>query len=576
MTSIAAAHHEAGRFAQAESAYSQLLAERPGDLALMISLADVLVDSRRFSEAEPLYRKVIDAAPDSPASVGAYDGLAAVLQEFGDLDQAVPASKKAAHLRADPDEAYAVGLVLENLGRGDDAMEMFRLAADLKPQFGEAHHKLAGHLRIRGETEKSIRHYELSVEASPNLAEFRCNLANALRLAGYEDRALVSVRQAIELKPELAEAHNVLGAIWKDRRRPSDALGSFARALQLKPDYAEAINNMAGVIEQAGRIDEAGDMYQRAVTLTPQVPEFHENLGLNLLLRGQFARGWEETEWRRVNPANPASRMFPTPMWDGSPLIGRTILLHAEQGLGDTIQFVRYVKLVRERGAGRVVIECQPLLANLIRTVKGVDEVIEQGQPWPAFELHCPLMSLPVAFQTTAEKIPTSIPYITADPAKSESWKRKLVGASGKRIGLVWAGNPKHKNDRNRSIPPGKLASLADVAGVSFVSLQKGEAPAAPEKLKLLDLTSELTDFTETAALISNLDLVITVDTAVAHLAGAMGKPVWILLPAVPDWRWMLKREDSPWYPTTRLFRQAAPGDWTGVVKRIVSELAHL
>jgi tetratricopeptide (TPR) repeat protein len=569
LISVAARAHEAGRLAEAESAYRQLLNDRPGDSAMMISLADVLVDAMRFAEAEPLYRQVIAAAPDSPASAGAYDGIAAIFQDRGELEQAVPASKKAAELRGDADDAYAVGLVLENLGRGDDAVDMFQLAVKCRPGFAEAHHKLAGHLRVRGQTEDSIREYELSVAAKPEVAEFHCNLANALRLAGHEDRALLSVRRAIELKPELAEAHNVLGAIWKDRRRPSDAVGSFTRALQLKPDFAEAINNMAGVIEQAGKIDEAGALYEKAVSLRPQVPEFHENLALNQLLRGQFDRGWQESEWRRANKANPASRAFHRPVWDGNDLTGRSILLHAEQGLGDTIQFVRYAKLVRDRGAARVIVECQPALAALARGVEGVTEVIEQGQPWPEFDVHCPLMSLPIPFRTRLESIPQGVPYIHAEPEKTAAWKEKLAGLTGKRVGLIWAGNPKFRNDKIRSMPPAKLLPLAGLPGISFVSLQKGAAASAPQTLKLLDLTAQLKDFTETAALIANLDLIITVDTAVGHLAGAMGKPTWIMLSAIPDWRWMLGRDDSPWYPSVRLFRQATPGDWTGVMQRI-------
>ncbi len=574
LISQAAELHDAGRFADAEAAYRQLLADRPGDTAVVISLADVLVDAGRIDEAELLYKQVLETSPAAASSAGAYDGLAAIAQDRGDLNTAVPFSKKAAELRGNADDAYAVAMVLENLGRGDDAMDMFKLAAELRPEFAEAHHKLAGHLRIRGKTADSIRHYQRSVEAQPTVAEFHCNLANALRLAGDEDAALVSARKAIELKPELAEAHNVLGAIWKDRRRPSDALGSFQKAIQLKPEYGEAINNMACVIEQAGRIDDAAAMYEQAVRSKPEVPEFHVNLGLNLLLRGDFARGWHEADWRRRDPSNPASRPFPKPIWDGSPLNGRTILLHAEQGLGDTMQFIRYAGLVRDRG-GRVVVECQPLLTELLKDVDGVDQVVTLGPALPEFDVHCPLMSLPIVFRTDLNSIPTPGNYLKAEPEKVAAWSQRLAGVSGKRVGLVWAGSATFRNDKIRSIPPAKLLPLAAVPGISLVSLQKG-GPAAPEQLNLIDKTAELTDFTETAALIANLDLVISVDTAVAHLAAAMGKPTWIMLPAVPDWRWMLGRDDSPWYPSARLFRQDTSGSWTNVIERLANALAEL
>jgi tetratricopeptide (TPR) repeat protein len=571
-TSAAVAEHEAGRLDQAESLYRARLSQFPDDLATIIGLADVLTDAGQLTEAEGLYRKAIALDGESPAAAGAYDGLAAIRQDLGDLEAAIPASKKAAVLRGSADDSFGVGNTLEFLGRTADAIEMFILATQQRPGFAQAHIKAAQHLLASGRFEESVPHYVAAIEVHPDLAELHCNLANAYRRLRDLTPALKSVRRAIELKPQLAEAHNIMGVIWKDRRRPSDALESFKRALELKPEYAEVLNNIGGVYETAGQVEKAGEFYARAVAMQGEAIQFHENLAYNCLLRGHFPLGWQEFEWRRLKPSNPGSRPFPQPTWDGSSLEGKTIVLFAEQGFGDTIQFLRYAPLVAQRGA-RVILEIQPALLPLASKITGVAEAFAQGKGWPACDCQCALMSLPLVFKTELESIPREIPYIKADLAKVQTWKAKLQSTTGRRVGLVGAGSATNTNDRNRSCPPGKLAPLAEVTGVSFVSLQKRETDAPPTGLNLLDLTTDLTDFSDTAALIENLDLVIAVDTAVAHLAGAMGKPVWILLPAVNDWRWLMHREDSPWYPTARLFRQETPGDWTGVINKVCDAL---
>ncbi|HSV14382.1 MAG TPA: hypothetical protein VLI90_08990, partial [Tepidisphaeraceae bacterium] len=384
---------------------------------------------------------------------------------------------------------------------------------------------------------------------------------------------------AIELKPDLAEAHNVLGVLWKARRRPADALAEFVRATHLRPHYAEACNNAGSVLELLGRPAEATRFYENAIVIQPDTAQFHENLALNLLQLGNYPAGWAEHEWRRREPTNPASRIFPVPEWDGSPLNGRAIFLHAEQGVGDTVHFARYIPLVREHaGAGRIIVEVQPSLANLIRHgIRGVDEVVPQGQvPASPMDLHKPLLSLPPLFGTTVQTIPNQ-PYLTPDPAKVAAWAAKLPPRDRTlRIGLTWSGNPRHKNDRNRSCPPAQLEPLGSVEGVSYISLRKGAAVQnPPASLRLIDLTEQLQDFADTAALMANLDLLVSVDTAVVHLAGAMGMPGWVMLPYVADWRWLLGREDSPWYPSLKLFRQATAGDWTNVVERVRAALSE-
>ena len=565
--------HDAGDLAGAEAAYRTLLAARPGDPAVTIALADVLADAERSADASHLYHLVIDAAPDAPESADAYDGLAAVLQDAGDVDRAVAASRRAVALRGDADDAYRLGYTLEQMNRADDANAAYELAAAFRPGFAEAHAKVGTYLMRRNRPAEAAERYRTAADAGPTIAEIHCNLAQARRLAGDEDGALKSARKAIELKPDLAAAHNVLGSILQDRRRPAEALAAFQRAVSLKPDLVDAYNNIGGIMERIGRPVDAGMAYERAVAMAPTVPQFHANLGMNRLLRGDLTGGWAEFDYRRADRTNPASRTFDGhPLWDGGPLGGRTVLLTAEQGMGDTIQFLRYAPMVANRG-GRVIVECHPPLVPLARTVAGVADVVPlaDGVALPDFDVHCPLMTLPRVFNTRLDTIPASVPYVSADPAKVAEFAAKLP-ADGRRVGLAWAGNPAFAHDRARSIAPARLSPLA-AAAVQWVSLQKSSATPPPAELKLTDVTADLHDFADTAALIASLDLVVTVDTAVAHLAGAMGKPVWVLLPAVPDWRWMLGRPDSPWYPTARLFRQTEAGDWAGVVQSVVTAL---
>jgi len=370
---------------------------------------------------------------------------------------------------------------------------------------------------------------------------------------------------------------NILGAALLETNQIDESITALRRAVQIKPDYAQAHNNLCSALYQRGQVTEATAAATRAVSLKPEFADAHWSLGLMLLAQGNFAQGWQEYEWRwqRDNFTTP-QRDFPQPRWDGQDLHGKTILLHAEQGLGDTLQFVRYAPMVAQKG-GRVILECQRDLKRLLSQLPGVDEIMTTSESLPPFDLHCPLMSLPSVFKTELASIPVAIPYLKSDPVLAAVWRSRLASAStARRVGLVWAGSPLKRRDRNRSIMLAQFAPLASITNVVFHSLQKGEAgkQLPPKGLILRDFGAELNDFADTAALLDCLDLIITVDTAVAHLAGAMGKQVWTLLPFAPDGRWLLNREDSPWYPTMRLFRQTRIGDWATPIYQVRDLLA--
>jgi hypothetical protein len=361
----------------------------------------------------------------------------------------------------------------------------------------------------------------------------------------------------------------------------AEAIEDCAKAIRLKPDYAEAYNAMAAALQMQGRHAEAIENYRQTLRLKPDYAEVHNNLGMVLLLTGKFAEGWAEYQWRLYAKDVAYPHRYENPRWDGSSFADRTLLVHYEQGLGDNLQFVRYLPMVKARG-GTVIFEVRKSLLGLLRGFPGIDELVEASfdvKPAVDFDIYTSLLELPRIFGTTLETIPADVPYIHADSGKVEYWKSRLAGNDFK-VGIVWAGKPTNKNDRNRSCPLEQFASLAQIPGVRLYGLQKGQAATQLEelsdKIAVTDLDSQIEDFTDTAAVIENLDLVVSVDTAVLHLAGAMGKPVWALLPFTSDWRWMLDRRDSPWYPTMKLFRQRKWGDWDDVFQRVAEELKIL
>ena len=568
-----------GQLDEAIAACRQAIALRPNYPEAHNNLGFALTAKGQFDEAIAVCRQAIALKPNF---ADAYNNLGNALKDSSQLDEAIAAFRQAIALKPNLAEAHSnLGNALADKGQLDEAIAAFRRAIALRPEYAKAHGNLGIALKNKGQLDEAIAACRLAIALNPNYAEAHNNLGIALTDKGQLDEAIAAYRRAGALNFNLPEAHSNLGNALTDKGRLDEAIAAYRQAIALKPNYAEAHSNLGNALTDKGQLDEAIAACRQAIALNPNFPEAHNNLAMVLLMQGDFERGWEEYEWRWKCKDFPSHLPnLAQPQWDGCPLEGRTILLHAEQGFGDAIQFVRYLPLVQQRG-GKIVIECHTQLQRLFQIMAGREcQIVAEGQPLPIFDLHCPLLSLPRVFQTTLTNLPQIVPYLHADAEDAKRWRHRLdeLGPSVK-VGLAWAGRPTHKDDRNRSMKLARLAPLGQVPGVRFFSLQKGDAAAQaktpPAGMELVDWTEELKDFADTAALIANLDLVIAVDTAVVHLAGAMGKPVWTLLPFVSDWRWLLERDGSPWYPTMRLFRQSSLGDWDRVIARVAEALSH-
>ncbi len=466
-------------------------------------------------------------------------------------------------------EWLQLGLEHQQNGRLEEAERIYRQVLARNPDHPDALHLLGVLAAQRGRAEAAAALIARAIALNPAAAFYHNNLGNVLQDMGRLTESLLCYEEALRLEPEYVEALVNLGNALNKLDRFGEALSCYLEAQRLRPDYAGLYVNLAHALIDQGLLEEAQGLVEEALRLEPDNAQAHGARSRIWLLKGDFERGLAEYEWRWV--LQPGSRRpFAQPEWDGSSLQGRRILLHAEQGLGDTIQFLRYVPLVQQAG-GRVIVECPPRLVELAAGVEGVEQVVASGQPLPEFDLHAPLLSLPRILGTRLETIPARVPYLR--PPAAEDFPELPGGKL--RVGLAWAGNPAHRNDRRRSVPLERLEPLGSVEGVVFFNLQKGPAAeqGSPAGLRLEQLPGRWNDLPWLAASVARLDLVISVDTLQAHLAGALGRPVWLLLPFAPDWRWMLGRDDSPWYPTMRLFRQPAPGDWDSVIERVRQEL---
>jgi tetratricopeptide (TPR) repeat protein len=571
--------HDLGDPAGAAEAHSQALRLRPESPEVLIGLGKSLAAQGRTDEAERQYREALRV---EPGNGDALTQLGVLLAQTARLPDGIVCLRQA--VQGHPGNAVAhhnLGVALAESGQKEEAIATMRAALQIDPGYAECHYNLGNVSRDLKRSEEACAAYREAIAHRPDHAGAFNNLGLTLAESKHHAEAVCLLQQATRLQPKNAQSHNNLGLALTELGRFAEAQTCFLEALRLDPQYAEAHVNLGSCYKEQGRLEEAITYYQMALWYRPGLASAEYNRALAWLQAGDYARGWPAYEWRWRRSSAP-SRLFARPRWDGSDPTGKTILLWCEQGLGDAIQFARYATVVKARGC-RVVLECPPPLAELLRTCPGVDVLVPEGQPLPEYDYQVPVMSLPAVLGTLLDTVPATVPYLTASQEVVARWQQRL-GQGGLKVGLVWQGNPRHQWDHWRSIPLARFRPLAQVPGMRLISVQHGPGSEQAQQLKGLFEVAEPWGsdqpgpgpFPETAALMKALDLVITVDSSAAHLAGALGVPVWSLLAAVSDWRWMLERGDTPWYPTMRLFRQQRLGDWAEVIDRLLPELQCL
>ncbi|MFM0668861.1 tetratricopeptide repeat protein [Paraburkholderia sediminicola] len=585
----------------------------PPHAAYLASLIDAALEAHqaaRLDAAESFYREALVL---DPAHTGALHYFGVLQYQRGDHDAAASLMSRA--LKLDRHDAACWsnrGLVAAALGHLDEAMICYDQALQLQPDFADAHNNFGVALQAQGDLNEAIEQYRLALASNPTLLDAHLNLGTALSKLARFDEALACYREVLSLDPTSAEAHFNAGNAHKARGDHGAAIAGFERALALRANYAEAHVNLGSLIGKLGdyagaeahyrhavaikpipthlvclggslgaqgRLDEEEGFYRRALALDPHYADAHQNLAWLLLKRGNYRQGWAEFALRWRKSDYDAIAVPGVTEWHGEPLGGRRLLLVGEQGFGDHFQFLRFASVLAQRGATVDLCVREPLLP-LVERIAGVHRAFS-GKPDGEYDFWVPMMSVPSCIDMDLSDIPADVPYLFADKAKIKAWRKRLGAAekSKRKVGLVWAGSPTFGNDRYRSMTLTDLSALGGLENVAWYALQKGPAHAqladAPPAFRANDFTADLNSFEDTAALIMNLDLVIAVDTGVAHLAGALGKPVWLMLPANSDWRWLEARGDSPWYPGMRLFRQAVLGNWAPVIKDVTEALRH-
>jgi len=577
----ALAHQRAGRLAQAEALCEHMLAREPDHVDVLHLRGVLCIQAGRHAAATALLERVLARAPELAL---AHKNLGAAFHAAGRPAEAEPSYRRALALAPDLAEAHnLLGQLFNETGRPADALAHLRAAVQLAPDDAEAANNLGNALQSLGDLPASIHCYHGALERRPDFAICYSNLGSALQRQGHPDAAIANYRAALSLAPDHAIAHGNLAGLLGERGEIAAATAHFERALALEPDSATTAMSLGSMLYDLNRLDEAIEAYERALRLRPHFSRARLNLAFALLKRGDFVRGWDAYRARwETGELDHVRRRFPGPPWDGADPAGRTFLLYGEQGLGDLIQFCRYLPLLKARGARTVLLvdgSWRPL-AGLLASLDGVDLLVDDPAALPPFDHHCSVLDLPLRFGTTLETIPAAVPYLAADPARRAFWRSRLGAADRLRVGLVWAGGTVFAKEPVRSPRLAPLLTLLERADVQWVGLQQGdgrrdlEASAMPAGF--VDLGPELRDLADTAAVMAELDLVISSCTAPAHLAGALGRPTWIMLPAASDWRWLIGRDDSPWYPTARLFRQPARGDWSSVVERLDAALTAM
>lgn len=570
--------HQANDLAAAEALYRDALAADPGNLDIQYLLGTLLLQQGRFRDSANLLETITAARPDVP---DAHNNLGVAYKALGEWEPAMRAFQAA--IKANPEYSQAffnLGAVLDERELPADAEKCYRRGLELNPADRQMRSALAETLGRQQKWEDAEACYrQLAVGESDN-PDLQVRLGFVLVRQDRLDEAVELFQKVLAAKPDYHEIHNNLGYIYERQGRLDDAIAATGRALELCPDYAEGHNNLGTALKSLGRLDEACSSFRQALTLRPDFPLAEFNLGTTLLLQGDLTGGWPGYD-RRSDTLDVPPVSYGKPRWDGSPLDGRTILLAAEQGLGDTIQFIRYAPLI-QKTASRVIVHCPRPLAKLLDGCDGIDQLIFEGDELPDFEIEAPLLSLPRILGTTAETIPADVPYLAANDDLVAKWQKWRADIDGFTVGICWQGNRDYPRDNERSPRLQAFAPLAAIPGVKLVSLQKGDGCEQISDVGFDviepgdDFDGAAGAFMDTAALMMNLDLIVTSDTAIPHLAGALGVPVWLALPFLPDWRWLLDREDSPWYPSMRLFRQPAIGDWDTPLANIAKALQEI
>ncbi|HEV2625967.1 MAG TPA: tetratricopeptide repeat-containing glycosyltransferase family protein [Xanthobacteraceae bacterium] len=540
--------HRQGQLRAAEKIYARVLKAAPGNFDALNLLGAIRMQQGQFGEARGLFSAAAKANP----------GIAAVWCNLGQAEYA--------------------------LKRPIEALHYFEKAQALAPDDADILYQHANALLRLDRPRDALAELQMVLARKPQHFEARLNSGLAQAALGFPDRALAEFDAALPLAPQHPVAHYNRGVALIRLGRYTEAVAANDRAIAAAPQHSGAWLNRGKALAQLHRMDEAIKSYGEVLALRKDHADAHFNHALALLTVGDYRRGFSEYEWRWRRTGMPPQKSRGRPLWLGEyPLAGKTILLHAEQGLGDTIQFARYVPLIAARGVN-VVLEVQPELKSLLSRLEGAAVVVARGEPPPPFDVHCPLGSLPLALKTELHTVTAPISYLSTDEPHLKKWSARLQHIPPPRVAIAWSGNPAHDNDGNRSLPFGALVplfSLSQLAGVtpSFISIQRDlrseDAAQLTAETRLTHIGGELDDFSDTAAVLALCDLVISVDTAPVHLAGALGRPVWVLVPFAPDWRWTLEGETTPWYPTARLFRQSSPGDWDAVIARVAAALSQ-
>lgn len=550
---------------------------KPDYAASYFQIGNVYKNLEQYELAKKNYEKSLSYNPQHADSLNC---LGVILCKLNDHGKSVDYFKQALDIRPNfPEALNNLGVAYLELDRPEQTREFCEKAITLRPDYTAALNNLGTAHKNQGSYTDAIQYYERALSINPNLLEARNNLGLSMMFGmSAIESAINCFQEVLKQDPQHPQALNNLGITLCHQGLFEEGILSYRKAINIKPDYTEALSNLACALRATGKIQEALKIYEEVLKQELSFAEAHNNYAMMLLSVGEFSKGLREYEWRwKTSQLKDAVRDFRRPLWQGEDLSGKTLLVYAEQGLGDTLQFCRFIPTIKRKNIN-ILLEVPDSLARLAKTLKGVDKVIISGHDIPDFDYHCPMLNLPLALGTDINSIPSEIPYLSADANEIATFAKRMPANNRKRIGLVWSGNPRNHSfelssiDRQRSMPPQYLEPLFKIQNIDFYSLQK-DGPKTSNEFQLIDYMSECHDFADTAALVSNLDLVISVDTSVVHLAGAIGKPVWLLNRYDGCWRWLHNRNDSPWYPLLRQFRQIKFGDWEDVIKRVAKEL---